>query len=139
MKDIHEIRKDNFLELLRRLNPDIRKATAIMADRLGKSQPLIGQWKSDTTDKNIGDRAAREIEQAFGLEYGWMDNIHHNGPSYPKIIVDTMVCLEEAITEERLKISAQRKAELLLAFAEFFSPDHPPTKAHILRLLRPLL
>lgn len=139
MKDIHEIRKDNFLELLRRLNPDISKATKEMADRLDRSQSMVSQWKSDKTTKTIGDEAAREIERKLDLEYGWLDNVHHHGPSYPRTLAQTLICLEQVIEEERLKLGAQKKAEIALAFAEFFTPDHPPTKSHILRLLRPLL
>lgn len=51
---------------------------AEFARRIRREPPVIGKWwaKSEKQRGNIGNNLARHIEQTFGLEYGWLDNIH---------------------------------------------------------------
>ncbi len=53
-----------------------------VANTLGKSHSQISQLKTQTRHSTsgkprvIGDDLAREIEEKFNLEIGWMDNVH---------------------------------------------------------------
>jgi hypothetical protein len=45
----------------------------MLADKLKKSSGQTAHFASDKPTKRLGDKIAREIEEAFGLEYAWMD------------------------------------------------------------------
>lgn len=44
--------------------------------KVGRSQSLISAYLSERPSKNIGDKMARVIEEAFGKEHGWLDTPH---------------------------------------------------------------
>ncbi|CCJ88707.1 helix-turn-helix transcriptional regulator [Cronobacter sakazakii] len=71
MKSIHEIRRENLKEILRRYfdGKQIR-----LAERLEIQQNLVSRWESGA--KNIGDKVARRIEEAARVESHWLDVDH---------------------------------------------------------------
>ncbi|ELY6326602.1 helix-turn-helix domain-containing protein [Cronobacter malonaticus] len=71
MKSIHDIRRENLKEIVRRYfdGKQIR-----LSERLGVQQNLVSRWESGT--KNIGDKVARRIEEAARVESHWMDVDH---------------------------------------------------------------
>lgn len=79
MIDIYEIRHRNVRLLVRQLEKEAGKTgdraggLAMLADKLGKSSAQAAHFASDKPSKRLGDQIAREIEEAFGLEYAWMD------------------------------------------------------------------
>ena len=79
MIDIYEIRHHNVRMLVRQLEKDAGKTgdraggLAMLAAKLGKSSAQAAHFASDKPTKRLGDQIAREIEEAFGLEYAWMD------------------------------------------------------------------
>ncbi|MBN3270148.1 Cro/Cl family transcriptional regulator [Bordetella bronchiseptica] len=72
MKSIKEIRCENFARAIQdQCNGNQTEAAA----RLDYSTPsLVSRYA--TGKKDIGDRAARKIEQVFGLAINWMDTDH---------------------------------------------------------------
>jgi len=68
---ISEIRLHN----MRALAKQIGGITA-MANRLDKTQGQISHLIGSNPIKNIGSRIAREVDNAFGLPEGWMDQDH---------------------------------------------------------------
>lgn len=46
-------------------------------NRTGMPQPFVSQIRSKNINKNMGDKSARKIEQAFNKPGGWMDKLHH--------------------------------------------------------------
>lgn len=79
MIDIYEIRHRNVRLLVRQLEKDAGKTgdrpggLVMLADKLRKSSGQTAHFASDKPTKRLGDKIAREIEEAFGLEYAWMD------------------------------------------------------------------
>lgn len=79
MIDIYEIRHRNVRMLVHQLEKDAGKTgdraggLAMLAAKLGKSSAQAAHFASDKPTKRMGDKIAREIEEAFGLEYAWMD------------------------------------------------------------------
>lgn len=47
-----------------------------MANRLQKEQSQVSQFAGKTRKKNVGDMIASQIEAAYELNKGWMDQIH---------------------------------------------------------------
>lgn len=45
----------------------------VFAEIIGKSQSQVGQFAGENPVKNIGNKIAREIEQAFNKPEGWLD------------------------------------------------------------------
>lgn len=132
MKDITEIRKDNLRELLGRYEGRI----VALAEAIGKSQSLVTQWLSSKTNKPMSNDSARDIERALGLPYAWMDNVQHDS-QIPLILRDVIICTEQAIRQEGIRhLTPEKKADLILAFAAFFTPEHPPNVAAIRGFLR---
>ena len=79
MIDIYEIRHRNVRLLVRQLEKEAGRTgerpggLVMLADKLGKSSAQVAHFASDKPTKRLGDQIAREIEEAFGLEYAWMD------------------------------------------------------------------
>ncbi|MBB6187588.1 PAS domain S-box protein [Rhodanobacter sp. MP7CTX1] len=79
--DIKQIRHRNVRTLVRGLERDAsrgRKRTGglvMLAEMLGKSAAQVSRFAAEKPSTHIGDRIAREIEQAFGKERGWMDHV----------------------------------------------------------------
>jgi hypothetical protein len=86
MLDINQIRHRNVRLLVSRLEEEAGKegdragGLVMLAAKLGKAAPQVSHFAAERPTKNIGDKIAREIEQSFGLEYGWMDCAHWGRP-----------------------------------------------------------
>jgi hypothetical protein len=89
MMDVHQIRHGNVRRLVRQLETEAGKTgdraggLTMLASRLGKSSAQVAHFASEKPTKKLGDQIAREIEEAFGLEHGWMDWHHpdHEEPA----------------------------------------------------------
>ncbi|MFU8925145.1 hypothetical protein [Acinetobacter puyangensis] len=46
------------------------------AEKIGKGQSQTSQFAGTNPIKGIGNKVAREIEEAFGKPYGWLDVAH---------------------------------------------------------------
>ena len=69
--NISEIRLENARYLANSIG-----GVVAMAERLGKSQPQVSHFIGGNPVKNIGNKIARQIEEAFNKENGWLDNCH---------------------------------------------------------------
>lgn len=76
MKNARDIRYENFLSLFEAFKnrPGIPEHGALrrFADHIGISQRQVSFLKG--RHRNIGSNTARQIERAFNLPSGWMDN-----------------------------------------------------------------
>jgi transcriptional regulator with XRE-family HTH domain len=77
--DIAHIRYRNFMVQYRQFrdtHPDLpeRGMLKLFAERVGVSDRYLSHIRCNR--KNIGANLARTIEQALGLEHGWMDREH---------------------------------------------------------------
>ena len=71
-----QIRLENVTSIL---NARFKGKKVAMADALDKNQVVVQRWFSTGKGaRNIGDKAAREIEDKLGLVRGWLDNVHDN-------------------------------------------------------------
>lgn len=68
MKSIHDVRRENLIDLI---NRDFDGTQSRLAERMGTQQNLLSRWV--TGKKNIGDQAARKIEAAARKATNWMD------------------------------------------------------------------
>lgn len=50
-----------------------------LADKLGKSQSQVSAFAGINPHKGIGDKIARQIEEAYDLPRGWLDKAHDEG------------------------------------------------------------
>lgn len=71
--NIYEIRKANLLRLLE------FRTKAACAEKWDTSASTLSQITSKNAVRHLGDRLARKIERAEGLENGWLDTIHPPG------------------------------------------------------------
>lgn len=90
--DIHQIRHRNVRRLVKQLETEAGKSgeraggMTMLAARLGKSSAQVTHFASEKPNKKLGDQIAREIEQAFRLEYGWMDWPHDDLEPAPESV-----------------------------------------------------
>lgn len=70
--DIKKLRHLNARHLLKTESDGVND----FAYRIGRSQSLVSAYISERPSKNIGDKMARIIEEAFSKEPGWLDNKH---------------------------------------------------------------
>lgn len=73
--DIKQIRKANMRKLMAG-----EKSQLAFAAKVGTNPAYLSQILSDKTKANVGDELARNIELAYMLEHGWMDNPHEAKP-----------------------------------------------------------
>jgi PAS domain S-box-containing protein len=79
--DIKEIRHRNVRILLENLGRDGSRngkrfgSLTVLAELLGKSPAQVSRFAAEKPSTHIGDRIAREIEEAFEKERGWMDHV----------------------------------------------------------------
>ena len=66
MKTINEIRYENFTNIINNEASSLQE----IADKMGKSNAQMSHIKNKV--KNIGDKMAREFEEAFDKPHGWM-------------------------------------------------------------------
>ncbi|MGH8157846.1 MAG: PAS domain-containing protein [Rhodanobacter sp.] len=79
--DIKEIRHRNVRTLVKELERDAGRGgkrtggLTMLAGMLGKSAAQVSRFASEKPTTHIGDRIAREIEEVFGKERGWLDHV----------------------------------------------------------------
>lgn len=79
--DIKEIRHRNVRALVKELEQHAGRdgkrtgGLTMLAGMLGKSAAQVSRFASEKPSTHIGDRIAREIEEAFEKEHGWMDHV----------------------------------------------------------------
>lgn len=79
--DIKEIRHRNVRALVKELEQRAGRdgkrtgGLTMFAGMLGKSAAQVSRFASEKPSTHIGDRIAREIEEAFAKERGWMDHV----------------------------------------------------------------
>lgn len=77
MKTIDLIRRENLKTLI-----DREGSVRAFAEKFGKSDAQISQWKNASPDsktgipRTINHKSARDIEEIFQLPRGWMDQDH---------------------------------------------------------------
>ena len=79
--DIKEVRHRNVRALVKELERNAGRdgkrtgGLAMLAGMLGKSAAQVSRFASGKPSTHIEDRIAREIEDVFGKERGWMDHV----------------------------------------------------------------
>ncbi|USA54626.1 hypothetical protein NDN13_05380 [Acinetobacter sp. C32I] len=53
------------------------------ANKINKGQSQTSQFAGTTPIKGIGNKVAREIEDAFGKPHGWLDVSHQEDSNFP--------------------------------------------------------
>lgn len=86
LMDISEIRRINLATILR---DHYHNNQAELARKIGVSPNNISRYFSDSADygRSISDKAARDVEAATGLSYGWMDSsLNVLGQSFSSLV-----------------------------------------------------
>lgn len=79
--DIKQVRHGNVRLLVAQLGEQAERdhrrsgGMVMLAEMLGKSMAQVSRFAAEKPVTHIGDRIAREIEQVFGKEHGWMDHV----------------------------------------------------------------
>jgi PAS domain S-box-containing protein len=79
--DVKEIRHRNVRTLVTKLERDANRSgkqaggLTMLAGLLGKSIAQVSRFAAEKPSTHIGNRIAREIEEVFGKEHGWMDHV----------------------------------------------------------------
>jgi PAS domain S-box-containing protein len=79
--DIKQVRHRNVRLLVAQLGEEAERqgrrsgGMVMLAEMLGKSVAQVSRFAAEKPVTRIGDRIAREIEQAFEKEHGWMDHV----------------------------------------------------------------
>jgi PAS domain S-box-containing protein len=85
--DIKKVRHGNVRILVAQLGKDAERSgrrsggMVMLAEMLGKSVAQVSRFAAENPVTHIGNRIAREIEQAFGKEHGWMDHVQWKAES----------------------------------------------------------
>ncbi|MEN6081600.1 hypothetical protein [Chromobacterium piscinae] len=100
--DVFDIRRANLARLL-----EPRGSAARIAEKVGSSASYLSTLKTpdkkNPNSRRMGDDMARRIEEAEGLEYGWMDRSHDS---------------EQVPAPEQVVITAQSEEELVKLLRE---------------------
>lgn len=85
----------------------VREADGIsaFARKLGKSQPHVSSFAGEHPTKGIGAKIARDIEQAFGRERGWLDVPHAQPDDVVLRLGDQFRRLREAANETQAAVA----------------------------------
>lgn len=79
--DIKQVRHRNVRLLVAQLGEEAERqgrrsgGMVVLAEMLGKSSSQVSRFAAEKPVTPIGDRIAREIEQVFEKEHGWMDHV----------------------------------------------------------------
>lgn len=87
-------------------------STKDMAEAIGKSPAQISQWFSGF--RNIGDAAARQIEDRLGLHRGYLDGIA--GPSSAEILSAALLSAPDLTNQDLVGLIDALTKELRLRF-----------------------
>lgn len=126
--NVKDIRREN----LRSLARSIGGITAI-AKKLGKSQSQISHLIGTRPIKNIGDRLAAEIENAFDKGHGWLDKEHFRitgdtgvyviSNDAPRLLNWTPILNWSDIVDGKVAENAVSRAEEFIPISYEVSPD----------------
>lgn len=133
MMDINEIRWRNVRRIIHQLDEEAGRGgdrpggLTLFAAKLKKSTGQAAHFAGETPIKGIGDKIAREIEVAFGLERGWMDWLQdgdetatlrqsHAVQLDPEIVESTHKAMSDYYTEKRWTYPASDVARFLLLY-----------------------
>ncbi|MBX9348757.1 hypothetical protein K5M36_16845 [Chromobacterium vaccinii] len=96
--DVFDIRRANLARLL-----EPRGSAARIAEKVGSSASYLSTLKTldkkNPNSRRMGDDMARRIEEAEGLEYGWMDRSHDAGQAEPAETVIVSASNEEELVK----------------------------------------
>lgn len=73
--DTYTIRRKRMKQLIAQYERDTGVGVAEVARRTGIKPSHISAYQSDGSPKNIGPKAARQIERGCGLPPGWLDTM----------------------------------------------------------------
>jgi hypothetical protein len=132
---ISEIRRNNMRLLIERIGMEL------FVKQTGKSRQQLHQYVGRKPIRNVGDKMAREIEQAFRLPGQWLDDPQMSsalsdlieaaeilqGVSFDALM-RRLDRLEEFIARKLLDVSAPRKQNDSLDDAEGSSAHHQTKK-----------
>lgn len=79
--DIKQVRYKNARYLLKNQALGVTN----FADKIGRSQSQTSAYIAERPTKNIGDKMARLIENAFDMPYGWLDERHKETELYNSV------------------------------------------------------
>lgn len=116
VKKMNQIRRDNLLKLLGRYESD--SDFCLHADiAAGYLSQLKMGGKPIGEGRNIGEKVARKIELAVGLENGWLDRCDSAGQS--SIKQNKKVDLDKIRVERALsQLSEEQIKKLVIPFLE---------------------
>lgn len=110
MKTIHDVRRENLATVIQ---THWQGKAARLAAKLKCEKTVLSRIKSETKSRrNMGAPLARKIEDASGLDRGWMDTDHN---AKPADISEYAWKLAEQI--EQLPVADQQMVEMLVAHA----------------------
>lgn len=67
------------------------------AERIGKGQSQTSQFAGTNPIKGIGNKVAREIEEAFGKPHGWLDLPHEGTQTIEKNVSDPIALIGKLV------------------------------------------
>jgi len=125
MLTIEQIRHRNVRKLIADIEAKSGKtgprsgAQAEFAERISKSTTYVNQVAGERPFKAIGSAVARDIEKVFGLERGWLDNVHDGPLSQavrldPNMLAETAKALRERSTAEGRQFSIEADPGLFI-------------------------
>lgn len=94
--DAKETRRLNLIKLIEK---DTDNKSRI-AEKINTSSSYLSTIISENGDGNVGERLARSIENAYGLEHGWLDHPHDEGDEDIEAQRSEFKTLESQLTEE---------------------------------------
>lgn len=109
--DVFDIRRKNLRSLASVIKP------AQIADKAGISPGYLSQMIGKTKHRNIGEKMARKIERALGMNEGALDSPHGQAPTPSPYTVDTEN-VSRAILLVRREVKAAKADISDEAFAE---------------------
>lgn len=98
MSDIHDIRRDNVRRLMRQYG-----SPAVLSEKLGyANSSYLAHIAGPNPSKNIGERAARDMEEKLGLPDNWLDTKHMT-PTETEQLVE--IVTRVAVTAQQCKVN----------------------------------
>ena len=128
--DIKTIRRDNFQLLMEHECGPKRGRNIVMAAKLDVEPSYISLIKNGR--REIGDKTARKLEEAFGKKFGWMDSPQKILPTSIEIREDQAVYkVEKANTPELPVLKGSEAIEFLSSgkLPEKYPTDQSPLPA----------
>lgn len=112
--NVKEIRRENALALAESVG-----GKAKFARKMGWTTSRVSQIIGSNANRNIGDQAAKDIENAFGKGRGWLDQLHTQeveNPDLPgndALLLDAMRAVKKEIRQLGLHLDEDDMDELI--------------------------